>query len=99
MIIISQVSAGESAHAAGGGHGHRGANSITVLHPLRVEQWPPLRRKGGPEWPVMVIVAHAAQRQAGADPQRFETAMPRSMPAPRAIRAVLVMPSHEMYGA
>jgi hypothetical protein len=44
MIIASQVSAGESAHAAGGEQGHRGANSITVLHPLRVEQWPPLRR-------------------------------------------------------
>src|ERR1039458_5100089 len=103
MIIVSQVSAAESALAAllrrGDGHGHRGANSVYGAAPVAGRAVAAVAALGGPAWPVMVIVAHAAQRQAGADPQRFETARPRSMPAPRAIRAVLVMPSHEMYGA
>src|ERR1019366_7459801 len=67
---------------------HRGANSVYGAAPVAGRAVAAVAARDESEWPVMVIVAHAAQRQAGADPQRFETAMPRSMPAPRAIRAV-----------
>src|ERR1039458_2826682 len=66
MIIVSQVSAAESALAAllrrGDGHGHRGANSVYGAAPVAGRAVAAVAALGGPAWPVMVIVAHAVAR-------------------------------------
>src|ERR1039458_8550306 len=70
MIIVSQVSAAESALAAllrrGDGHGHRGANSVYGAAPVAGRAVAAVAALGGPAWPVMVIVAHTAAAAGGA---------------------------------
>src|ERR1039458_1294736 len=101
MIIVSQVSAAESALAAllrlGDGHGHRGANSVYGAAPVAGRTVAAVAALGGPAWPVMVIVAHSAAGQSSVIHQsaRKPAAKGRrlaSIPVTRAVSAVGLVP-------